>query len=115
MNFPCTVSQAAKDFNVSTSTVRRWVTTGHLQAERPEGKPMIIKAGDPPLSKRKFAEALCEAASKLGWGKGTYGISKDGDFHVLKGTDVIVIKYGSLASYQRRAIETLESHRPGAR
>lgn len=75
---------------------------------------MIIKAGDPPLSKRKFAEALCEAASKLGWGKGTFGISKDGDFHVLKGTDVIVIEYGSLLSYQRHAIETLESHRPGA-
>lgn len=113
MTFPCTVSQAAKEFRVSSTTIRRWIDSGHLVAEKPEGKPMIIKAGDPPLSKKKFAEALCDAAKELGWGNGTYGISKDGDSHVLKGTSVVVIPYGKLASYQRGAVETLAMHRQG--
>lgn len=106
MNYPCTIRQAAKKFCVSTSTIRRWVEMGRMIADR-EAKPMLITAGDPPLRKSGFIEAMCGEAERLGFGRGTYGANAEGEFHILVGLDVEVFPYKDRVSAQREAAEKL--------
>ncbi len=108
MDYPCTVRQAADYFHVSTMTIRRWISAGHMQADA-EAKPMLIKAGDPPLQKSGFIRAMPDEAERLGFGRGTYGANREGEFHVLVGTDVEVFEYVDRVSAQRAAADRLHA------
>lgn len=71
---PAKVSEVADQVGLSTSTIRRYIERGFLQAETPEGGgPLVVVGGELPVDSKRWRSAvaalMCETPKGL-WGFG---------------------------------------------